>query len=324
MWRCKWIELKIKEIQNQAQIYDKELEESCQAKQLELENVKSEELGVKAVPPLPCHSQKTQLKKRKKRKRVEGTSDVASYTLNHNLFSYYEYRKTFADIALNDNSRNLDKRNKITKDETGFCDETPPLEFKEGDAFLENILLKIEAAKLEARNLKKRVDKVVNENPSRFSLVNTLNLLGSADVFTSVEQQNPLLVIKNEDERPVIFEEKPVKSASVSSHHDTPPEDEETTDILLSEIVASRRRAGKAIVPDKKEQKSEQTSVKEGPSRPARKRTPRNLEVVTNPKRPRVSREKPKSNVMASRYKLPNRRNRGKRRSGPAGLRRRS
>lgn len=132
---------------------------------------------------------------------------------------------------------------------------------------MEQILLKIEAAKLEARNLKNRVDKVVNENPSRFSSVNTLNLLGSADGFTSSEQQNPLLVIKNEDEKPVISEEKPVKSASVSSHHNTPPEDDETTDILLSEILASRRREGKAIVPDKKQQKTEQTSVEEGPSR---------------------------------------------------------
>lgn len=133
---------------------------------------------------------------------------------------------------------------------------------------MEKILLKIEAAKLEARNLKNRVDKVVNENPTRFSSLNTVNMLGSAEVFTSAEKQNPLLVIQNEDEKPVIFEEKLVKPASVSSHHDTPPEDNETTDILLSEIVASRRRAGKSIVPDKKEQKTEQTSVKEGPSRP--------------------------------------------------------
>lgn len=143
MWRCKWIELKIKELQNQAQKYDKEVKESCQAKQLELENHKSEEIGIKALPPLPCLTQKTRLRKRKKRKLVEGTSDVPSYASNHNLFSYYgmeqvwgscfffwscsmfichyvsnnsfftlsdlfiDYRKSLADIALNDNSRNL-------------------------------------------------------------------------------------------------------------------------------------------------------------------------------------------------------------------------
>ncbi|CAL9228171.1 unnamed protein product [Arabidopsis halleri] len=331
-WRCKWIELKIKEIQNQAQMYDKEVEEFCQAKKLELENVKSEELGIKALPPLPCYTQKTQLRKRKKRKRVEETADVQSYASNHNLFSYYDCRKSLADIALNDNSRNLDKRNKSAKDESAFSEELPPLEFREGDAYLEQILLKIEAAKSEARNLKNRVDKVLSENPITFSLANTVNLLGAAGaagVYTSSEQKKPLLAIKNEDEKSIISEEKPVKSASVSSHHDT-PEDDETTDILLSEILASRRREGKAIVPNKNLQKTEQTSVEEGPSRPVRKRTPRNREVMTkeetSPKRRRVSREKPKSNaVMASRFKPSNRkRKRGKRRAGSSGLRRRS
>lgn len=132
---------------------------------------------------------------------------------------------------------------------------------------MEQILLKIEAAKSEARNLKNRVDKVLSENPITFSLANTVNLLGAAGVYTSSEQKKPLLAIKSEDEKSIISEEKPVKSASVSSHHDT-PEDDETTDILLSEILASRRREGKAIVPDKNLQKTEQTSVEEGPSRP--------------------------------------------------------
>ncbi|KAL1190445.1 hypothetical protein V5N11_016823 [Cardamine amara subsp. amara] len=360
-WRCKWIELKVKEFQKQALKYDKEIEESCQAKKLELEKLKSEEVGVKALSPLPCFTHKNQLKKRKRRKRVEETSDVPSFALNHNLFSYDECRKSFAD-ALNDNSRNLDKRNKSSKDETLFCEEIPPLELREGDAYLEQILLKIEAAKSEARNLKIRVDKVLSENPCRFSPVNTLNLLGSADALTSSEQQKPQLIIETEDEEPIVSEEKPaeepivseekpveepivseekpVESASVSSPDET-PEDDETTDILLSEILASTRRdaKAKAIVLDEKLKKTEQASVEEGPSRdsveegpsrPARKRTQRNREIMTReetkPKRQRVSREKPKSNVMmASRFKLPNRkRKRGKRRSGSNGLRRRS
>ncbi|KAG2291203.1 hypothetical protein Bca52824_037872 [Brassica carinata] len=334
MWRCKWVELKIRQLQNQAQIYDKEVKESCQAKQLELENLKPEEAGVKATPLLPCHTQKTQLKKRHKRKRVEEAPDAPS---NHNLFSYHAYRKSYADTALNDNSRKLDKKSKSSKEDAVFSEETPPLEFKEGDAFLEQILLKIEAAKLEVRNLKNRVDKVMNENPSRFSLDDTVVMLGSAaDVGTASEKQNPEPVIKKEDENPVVSEaeEEPAKSASVSSHHDkVPEEDDGTTDILLSEMVASRRREGKAVVPDKKVEKTEQASVgEEGPSRPVRKRTPRNLDIEVkegpNPKKRRVSREKPKPNVtMSSRLKLPNRKRKGgKRRAGggSSGLRRRS
>lgn len=166
-----------------------------------------------------------------------------------------------------------DKKSKSSKEDAVFSEETPPLEFKEGDAFLEQILLKIEAAKLEVRNLKNRVDKVMNENPSRFSLDDTVVMLGSAaDVGTASEKQNPEPVIKKEDENPVVSEaeEEPAKSASVSSHHDkVPEEDDGTTDILLSEMVASRRREGKAVVPDKKVEKTEQASVgEEGPSRP--------------------------------------------------------
>lgn len=335
-WRCKWVELKIKELQSQAQMYDKEVKETCQAKQMELENLKSEEVGVKALPSLPCYTQKTQLKKRHKRKRVEEVVDAPSNASNHNLFSYNAYRKSYADTALNDNSRKLDKKNKISKEDAVFSEDTPPLEFREGDALLEQILLKIEAAKLEVRNLKNRVDKVMNENPSRFSLDDTVIMHGSADVLTGSEQQDPEPVIKNEDENPVISEEEeeePAKSASVSSHHDKlAEEDDGSTDILLSEMIPSRKREGKSVVPDKKVEKTEQASVEEGPSRPVRKRTPRNLDVVgnegSNPKKRRVSREKPKTNVtMASRLKLPNRKRKGgKRRAGggSAGLRRRS
>lgn len=136
---------------------------------------------------------------------------------------------------------------------------------------MEQILLKIEAAKSEARNLKFRIDKVLSENPCSFSPVNTLNLLGSADALTSSEQQKPQLVIKNEDEKSIVSEEKPVESASVSSPDETPGDDDETTDILLSEILASSRREGrregKAIVPYKRMKKTKQASVEEGPSR---------------------------------------------------------
>ncbi|KAL1220061.1 hypothetical protein V5N11_031792 [Cardamine amara subsp. amara] len=89
-WQCKWIELKVKELQKQAIKYDKEIEESCQARKLELENLKSEEVGVKVLSPLPCYTQKNRLKKRKKRKRVEEISDVPSFAFNHSLFSYDE------------------------------------------------------------------------------------------------------------------------------------------------------------------------------------------------------------------------------------------
>lgn len=87
MWRCKWAELKIKQLQSLAQKYDRELEECSQRKKLELDMSKVEHVGAKSLP-FSGRSQKKKLMKRKKRKRVEETVDIASYMSHHNLFSY--------------------------------------------------------------------------------------------------------------------------------------------------------------------------------------------------------------------------------------------
>lgn len=93
MWRCKWIELQIKKFQSQALRYDRELAEYDQRKQFGFEESTLEDLDAKSQP-FSCQSQKIQLMKRKKRKRVEDTMDVASYMSCHNLFSYYGMTST--------------------------------------------------------------------------------------------------------------------------------------------------------------------------------------------------------------------------------------
>lgn len=87
MWRCKWAELKIKQLQSLAQKYDRELEEYNQRKKLEMDMSKVEHVGSKSLP-FSGQSQRKKLMKRKKRKRVEDKVDVASYMSHHNLFSY--------------------------------------------------------------------------------------------------------------------------------------------------------------------------------------------------------------------------------------------
>ncbi|KAG2263668.1 hypothetical protein Bca4012_079559 [Brassica carinata] len=86
MWRCKWLELKVKEIESQARGYDKEIQSYYQSKQFDLEKSK------------PCYGDdQTQRKsvvfKRGRRRRVEETTDVSAYISNHNVFSYAEKRK---------------------------------------------------------------------------------------------------------------------------------------------------------------------------------------------------------------------------------------
>lgn len=87
MWRCRWTELQIKKLQSQAQQYDRELEAYNKGKQIQLDNSTPTD-GVKSLPFSQINPRGGVLK-RKKRKRVEATSDVTAYISHHNLFSYY-------------------------------------------------------------------------------------------------------------------------------------------------------------------------------------------------------------------------------------------
>ncbi|XWS29738.1 hypothetical protein CRYUN_Cryun24cG0056300 [Craigia yunnanensis] len=104
--------------------------------------------------------------KRRKRKRVEDTADLASYMSHHNLFSYYESKKSFvATAALDDDNGNLGTKMVTSYDDFGFNDGMSCLEFRDSDAWSEPILRKINLVQSQARKLKTRVDKVVNESP---------------------------------------------------------------------------------------------------------------------------------------------------------------
>ncbi|KAE9450445.1 hypothetical protein C3L33_17662, partial [Rhododendron williamsianum] len=95
MWRCKWTELKIKQFQSQASKYSRELAAYDQ-KQLELDQLTSENFASKPLPfTVQSHGNKTM--KRRKRKRVEDTTDVTLYMSQHNLFSYNENKTSDPD-----------------------------------------------------------------------------------------------------------------------------------------------------------------------------------------------------------------------------------
>lgn len=88
MWRCKWIELQIKELQSQALKYDNELAVYDQRKQLEFQNFTLDDIDAKSLP-FSSQILRKKVMKRKKRKRVEETIDITTYMSQHNLFSYY-------------------------------------------------------------------------------------------------------------------------------------------------------------------------------------------------------------------------------------------
>lgn len=87
MWRCKWLELKVKEIESQAKGYENEVRNYYGNKQFDLEKANFEGLDGKSIP-FRDQTQRMSVFKRGRRKRVEETTDVAAYMPNHNVFSY--------------------------------------------------------------------------------------------------------------------------------------------------------------------------------------------------------------------------------------------
>lgn len=213
MWRCKWLELQMKEIQSQAFKYDRQLAICDRRQQFQTENFALEGLSVKSLP-FPSEIRRREIMKRKKRRRMEDTVDMTSYMSHHNLFSYYENSKSIADSGLDNDYRNKDKIMNGDND-FGVNEDWSFLELKEGDDSLEQILWTIDKMKLQVEKLITRVDKVLTESPRKFASVNKLSSPGSCDAMTS-SAQNRVSSSCNRDKTAV---QKLFRSESTVSSH---------------------------------------------------------------------------------------------------------
>ncbi|KAF5752856.1 hypothetical protein HS088_TW01G00774 [Tripterygium wilfordii] len=184
MWRCKWMELQIKELHSQALNYERELDKYDERKQFDYEKLALEGCDAKSLP-FSSYIPRKKVMQRKKRRRVEDTVDIASYMLQHNLFSYYATKRPAVHGASMDDAFGSLNKTVNHNDEFGFHDRWSSLEFREDDNTLEPVLKKVEMMKSQVRNLKSRIDKVLNENPGKFCSINDLSLLAPVDASTS-------------------------------------------------------------------------------------------------------------------------------------------
>ncbi|GAB4861971.1 hypothetical protein Ancab_037225 [Ancistrocladus abbreviatus] len=186
-WRCKWVELQLRELQSQEVKYKREVSEWNQRKQQELEKLISEDLPVKSVPTF-CQNQRVNIMRRKKRKRVEEKVNTASYMEHHSVFSYYANKRPFADSAdMDDDCSNpvaLENNSIFSNDELGVDGEWPLLEFKDGNSF-EGILKRIEETQSQVHQLRAQIDKVISENPGKFVSLDNYGLLAQSDALMS-------------------------------------------------------------------------------------------------------------------------------------------
>ncbi|KAJ1382449.1 hypothetical protein SESBI_44226 [Sesbania bispinosa] len=158
MWRCKWAELRIKEIDSQAVKYGKELAEYDKRKHMEPDHSTLDEFGSKSLP---------------------FSSD-----------QYRKNKKSDPDGSLADDFDNPVITEPIadSTDRFGIGEDQPFLEFSEADASLEQLLWTIDNLQSRVHKLKGDVEAVMSKNASKFSSSENLSLLPHGDVQTSSAQ----------------------------------------------------------------------------------------------------------------------------------------
>ncbi|XP_077218763.1 elongation factor [Tasmannia lanceolata] len=205
MWRCKWIELRAKEFQSKASKYDKELSAIAHVKQSTVGCVASESSTARSVP-FSRQSHRKQVMKRRKRKRIEDTADIPSYMSHHNLFSYYENKRSEADgVSVDDDCGNqvtAPEQNINSADEFGANFEWPVPKFRDGDSSFEQILWSIETLQSRVVTLRTQLDNVVSRNAGKFNSMENLGVFMPVDLPSS-SALSPTLSPGNGDVMPV-------------------------------------------------------------------------------------------------------------------------
>lgn len=87
MWRCRWAELQIRRLLYQASKYDLQAEAISRRKKLTSEDLTIDDTGAKS-PSISGGIRREKFMERRKRKRLEDSTDKAAYMAQHNLFAY--------------------------------------------------------------------------------------------------------------------------------------------------------------------------------------------------------------------------------------------
>ncbi|XP_074579708.1 uncharacterized protein LOC141836180 isoform X2 [Curcuma longa] len=164
MWRCQWLELRMKLLLSQASMYDKELAAYKHEKELQSKIIELDSSGSRSVP-FTSRTNGKRVMKRRKRKRTEDKVDISSYMSNHVVFSYYENRRTDTDGHSVDDDCGED-------DNIGNDDNEWLLGLKGSDGYLEQILLNIESVQSRIVKLKTQLNNVMGRDVRERSAAN--------------------------------------------------------------------------------------------------------------------------------------------------------
>ncbi|KAK9932177.1 hypothetical protein M0R45_019425 [Rubus argutus] len=187
MWRCKWMELRIKEFESQELKYSQALAAYDQRKHSAFDHFTLQESGSKSLPFSSTGLDK-KTTKRRKRKRVEETTDIVSYISHHNAFSYFENKRSDPDstsMAEEFSNAVITEHAADYNDKLNTADEWSLLEFRDGEKSLEHVLWKIETLHSWVHKLKNQIDVLMPKTAAIFSSSENLSLLVPCDAQTS-------------------------------------------------------------------------------------------------------------------------------------------
>ncbi|CAN6439376.1 unnamed protein product [Victoria cruziana] len=194
MWRCHWLELRIKELQSQALKYDRLLLEIEHGKQLKYSQATLDSSAARIIP-VSSQCFETKIKKRRTRKRIEDIVDLQAHVSAHPLFSYYDKKKKVDADGIDDDCSSvpvvIEEPNNSTED-FGVSSDWTSFEWKDSESILEKALWKIEGLQSRIVKLKNQLNKLVLKNAAKASLVENSSHCVAAEPIASSLQSPPL------------------------------------------------------------------------------------------------------------------------------------
>lgn len=158
MWRCQWLELRMKDLQSQVSRYDRELAVLKHEKELQTKMIELDCSSSRSVPFSSHCSRKTM--KRRRRKANEEKINAASYISTHTILSYYEKEKTEGD------GHSVDVDGDLADDSTKGNNDADWLLGNGNDATVEQILLSIQSVQDRVFSLRSNLNKAIAKNSS--------------------------------------------------------------------------------------------------------------------------------------------------------------
>ncbi|KAK1413635.1 hypothetical protein QVD17_35411 [Tagetes erecta] len=182
MWRCKWAELKIKQFESQALEYTNKIASRNLTKHLASKHSLPEGFSSRSMPYAKRRQRK--LMKRRKRARIEETTDADLYMSQHVLFSYNESKKSDQDEASVLDDFDDPEQNTTNQEVLGLSMHNHLSFFEDEDNEMEQILHKIEITHSRVHKLKSQLDLVISEHSQTFPFSENLNNIGPSEEQT--------------------------------------------------------------------------------------------------------------------------------------------